>query len=387
MSPDLVCLCVARACLVCGCWWWVGGWVGGGSGCRGGVAVSGAAGGGWWAGWLGRGLGAPSVASTARVAARVWRGCSTPTRPRGWVSVVAPPSASSDGFGAGGLSVGVAGGSCAGVDAVVGFGSMTRRPRVGLLVGWVRAGLCPGVARSGSDTEFGVPLFCPRVVDPVCGDVESESYRITAATGDWDYAAGKRRSYTTRLDYDPTTGNLVGKTQRDWDWTPGCTGTKCKDEVHTETSYTLNPTAYSTTAHRAAPTHRPQRRSPSPTTPTATSPASSWPPTPPTRPCASSPGTPRTGSPASSTRPAGPAAPPPATPTTTPAPSPSTTPAAPLLRQPLGHLRQQHPDHPRVRRRRRLAARTGPDLTWLHHDGTGNTHLTTDTDGQHHPTT
>ncbi len=30
----------------------------------------------------------------------------------------------------------------------------------------------------------------------------------------------------------------------------------------------------------------------------------------------------------------------------------------------------------------RLAARTGPELTWLHHDGVGNTHLTTDTDGQ-----
>ncbi len=156
------------------------------------------------------------------------------------------------------------------------------------------------------------------------------SYRITRGTGDWDYAAGKRRSYTTRLDYDPATGNLLGKTQRDWDWTPGCTGTRCKDEVHTATSYTLTPTAYSTSGTGRASTSAPATTgNPSPTTPTATSPASPWPPTRRTRRSASSPGTPTTGSPASSTRPAGPAAPPPTTATTTPAPSPSRTPAAP----------------------------------------------------------
>ncbi len=28
------------------------------------------------------------------------------------------------------------------------------------------------------DTGFGVPLFCPRVAGPVCGDVESETYQL-----------------------------------------------------------------------------------------------------------------------------------------------------------------------------------------------------------------
>ncbi len=206
------------------------------------------------------------------------------------------------------------------------------------------------------------------------------SYRITAATGEWDYAAGKRRSYTTRLDYDPTTGNLVGKTQRDWNWTPGCTGTKCKDEVHTETSYTLTPTAYSTTGtgqHQrtghngealthdangnitsiqlaADPADKTLRKltwdAEDRLTSIVDAPSGSGGAT--TRYTYDHTGTltvDDTGSPTFFVNP-----------WVTYANNTLTT-----------HVYADG---------ERLAARTGPDLTWLHHDGTGNTHLTTDTD-------
>ena len=207
------------------------------------------------------------------------------------------------------------------------------------------------------------------------------SYRITAGSGDWDYAAGKRRSYTTRLDYDPTTGNLLGKTQRDWDWTPGCTGTKCKDEVHTATSYTLTPTAYSTSGTGQ---HQRAGHNGEAVTHDANGNITSIqrPPTPPTRPCASSPGTPTTDS------------------GIVDAPSGTGGATTRYTYDHSGTLTVEDTGSPTFYLNpwvtytnktltthvfadsQRLAARTGPDLTWLHQDGSGNTHLTTDTDGQ-----
>ena len=43
---------------------------------------------------------------------------------------------------------------------------------------WVGQGWSFGVGEITVDTSSGVPLFCPRSTEPVCGNVESESYRL-----------------------------------------------------------------------------------------------------------------------------------------------------------------------------------------------------------------
>ncbi|MGW5237402.1 toxin TcdB middle/N-terminal domain-containing protein [Monashia sp. NPDC004114] len=78
---------------------------------------------------------------------------------------------------------------------------------------WVGYGWDLNVGEVSVDTTFGVPLFCPRQQAPICGNVESETYRLdgdllapTAARTDLQARAAERSDFTrkveTQTDYE-----------------------------------------------------------------------------------------------------------------------------------------------------------------------------------------
>ncbi len=107
---------------------------------------------------------------------RGWRVCSTPSPTAGLVGVSAP-SVSQDGSAKTAYGFALPAGRTPASTPSLGLAYDSAG--AGGSAGWVGQGWSlSGVGEVRVDTEFGVPLFCPRTVDPVCGDVESESYRL-----------------------------------------------------------------------------------------------------------------------------------------------------------------------------------------------------------------
>jgi RHS repeat-associated protein len=69
-------------------------------------------------------------------------------------------------------------------------------------------------------------------------------YRVVGSHGVWDQAPGFRREYTYTLGYDQQTGNLLSKSQRDWQYKPACKS-KCSIFEFDETTYGLTDRAFS----------------------------------------------------------------------------------------------------------------------------------------------
>ena len=73
--------------------------------------------------------------------------------------------------------------------------------------GWVGQGWSIGVGEISVDTAFGVPKFCPRTTKPLCGNVESESYRLdgellapTAVTSAPSPRVSERSDFTRQVE-------------------------------------------------------------------------------------------------------------------------------------------------------------------------------------------
>ena len=122
------------------------------------------------------GLGAPSMASTAQVGASGVEGLQYADPTSGLVGMAAP-SASADGSATVVYPLALPAGRTPA--STPSLGLVYDSAAAGGSAGWVGQGWSlSGVGEVRVDTEFGVPLFCPRVVEPLCGDVESESYRL-----------------------------------------------------------------------------------------------------------------------------------------------------------------------------------------------------------------
>jgi hypothetical protein len=122
------------------------------------------------------GLGAASLASTAQVGGSGLEGLQYAEPSAGLVGV-SPPSVSQDGSAKTAYPFGLPAGRTPASTPELGLAYDSAG--AGGSAGWVGQGWSlSGVGEVRVDTEFGVPLFCPRTVDPVCGDVESESYRL-----------------------------------------------------------------------------------------------------------------------------------------------------------------------------------------------------------------
>ncbi len=122
------------------------------------------------------GLGAPSMASTAQVGDSGVEGLQYADPASGLVGMAAP-SASADGSAKLVYPLVLPAGRTPASTPSLGLSYDSAA--AGGSAGWVGQGWSlSGGGEVRVDTEFGVPLFCPRLVEPVCGDVESESYRL-----------------------------------------------------------------------------------------------------------------------------------------------------------------------------------------------------------------
>ena len=90
---------------------------------------------------------------------------------------------------------------------------------------WVGHGWDFGVGEVTVDTSFGVPRFCPRVAEPVCGNFETESYRLNgelltpnAVTSNPQPRVAERHDWTRRVETAFERIERHGSTPKDYTW-------------------------------------------------------------------------------------------------------------------------------------------------------------------------
>lgn len=70
-----------------------------------------------------------------------------------------------------------------------------------------------------------------------------DRYRLVSAAGTWEQAPHTLRQYTYDVSYDDATGNLLAKSQRDWEERSTCKK-KCKESEVEENTFALDPVTY-----------------------------------------------------------------------------------------------------------------------------------------------